>query len=130
MFGFSGLSKSARKYPPNIRVTIKSVAERVGWSKEPQESHQRTLLRSVVLYGYGTNGDRKTIQKNKKLTIDIGIDNLFEFHYNHTIRELNSDNYRVELYERTLINNGLISNGNGIININTGQNRRASRVFC
>jgi len=43
------------------------IAAKVGWNKKQDESHTQTLLRSVAIYGLGTNGDEKTIQKAKDL---------------------------------------------------------------
>lgn len=41
------------------------IAGKVGWHKKPQESHMQTLLRSIVIYGLGANGDEKIISKAK-----------------------------------------------------------------
>jgi puromycin-sensitive aminopeptidase len=42
-------------------------ASQVGWSKKKGESHQETLLRSTILFAYGSFGDSKTISKAKEM---------------------------------------------------------------
>lgn len=63
IFGYA-FHDSYRAFCRNI---FKPIAEKVGWNKKPQESHFQTLLRSIAIYGFGTNGDEKTIQKAKDL---------------------------------------------------------------
>lgn len=53
------------QYKAFCRSIFKSIVTKMGWNKEPYESHLQTLLRGVALYAYGTNGDKDTIQKAK-----------------------------------------------------------------
>ncbi len=46
---------------------FKPIFEKVGWDKKPSESHFQTLLRSIVIYGMGNNGDKNTIAKAKEI---------------------------------------------------------------
>lgn len=55
------------KYKAFCREIFKPIAGRVGWNKKKKEPHTRTLLRSIVLYSLGTNGDKKTIKKAREL---------------------------------------------------------------
>ncbi|MDO8583007.1 MAG: M1 family metallopeptidase [bacterium] len=55
------------EYKKFCRNILKSIAAKIGWDKEPQESHSRTLLRGVILYAYGTYGDKNTIQKAREI---------------------------------------------------------------
>ncbi|MDP2649641.1 MAG: M1 family metallopeptidase [bacterium] len=50
---------------------FKTIFEKIGWDKKPGESHNQTLLRSVVIYGLGTNGDAGIIKKAKELFEDL-----------------------------------------------------------
>ena len=59
------------EYRAFCRNIFKFIALKIGWNKEPQESHSRTLLRQVVLYAYGVNGDGNTIQKAKEIFKEI-----------------------------------------------------------
>lgn len=59
------------RYKAFCRTIFKSIAAKIGWHKEPQESHQRTLLRGVTLYAFGSYGDRGTIQKAEALFKEI-----------------------------------------------------------
>jgi puromycin-sensitive aminopeptidase len=61
------------QYKVFCRNIFKSIAAKIGWNKEPQESHSRTLLRGVVLYAYGANGDKNTIRKAREIFKDIII---------------------------------------------------------
>lgn len=61
------------QYKAFCRNILKSIATKIGWEKEPQESHSRTLLRGVVLFAYGANGDGNTIQKAREIFKEILI---------------------------------------------------------
>ena len=54
-------------YKRFCRGIFEQIGKKVGWHKKKNEPHLQTLLRSVVLYGLGTNGDKKTIFKAKNL---------------------------------------------------------------
>ncbi len=43
------------------------IGEKVGWEKQKNEDHSRTLLRSLVLGFLGNNGDKKVISHAKEL---------------------------------------------------------------
>jgi puromycin-sensitive aminopeptidase len=55
------------KYRLFCRKIYESIVEKVGWDKKPGEPHTQVLLRSVVIYGLGTNGDENIIRKAKEL---------------------------------------------------------------
>ncbi|MBF8250281.1 MAG: puromycin-sensitive aminopeptidase isoform, partial [Candidatus Levybacteria bacterium] len=55
------------QYKVFCRSIFKLIAAKIGWNKEPQESHSRTLLRGVVLHAFGANGDGDTLQKAGEL---------------------------------------------------------------
>ncbi|OGH25027.1 MAG: hypothetical protein A3B47_02950 [Candidatus Levybacteria bacterium RIFCSPLOWO2_01_FULL_39_24] len=59
------------QYKTFCRNIFKSIATKIGWNKEPQESHSRTLLRSIVLSAFGSNGDKGTIQKAGEIFAEI-----------------------------------------------------------
>ncbi len=59
------------KYKAFCRSIFKSIATKIGWNKKPQESHSRTLLRSIAIYAYGAYGDKNTIQKAEELFKEI-----------------------------------------------------------
>lgn len=59
------------QYKTFCRNIFKSIATKIGWNKEPQESHSRTLLRGIVLSAYGGNGDGNTIQKAREIFKEI-----------------------------------------------------------
>ena len=59
------------QYKTFCRNIFKSIATKIGWNKEPQESHSRTLLRSIVLSAFGSNGDKGTIQKDGEIFAEI-----------------------------------------------------------
>lgn len=61
----------ADQYKAFCRNIFRSIAAKLGWNKEPQESHTRTLLRGVILSAYGSNGDGNTIQKAKQIFKEI-----------------------------------------------------------
>ena len=54
-------------YKVFCREIFAPIAEKVGWNRKEGESHLQTLLRSIVLYGLGTNGDAGIIKKAKAL---------------------------------------------------------------
>ncbi|MBI4089758.1 MAG: M1 family metallopeptidase [Candidatus Levybacteria bacterium] len=54
-------------YKTFCRKVFKPIAMRVGWNKKPNESHFQTLLRSIVLYGLGANGDGDVIKTAQEL---------------------------------------------------------------
>lgn len=58
---------SYESYKKFSRKVFKSIAEKVGWNKKTGELHTQALLRSVVIYGLGTNGDTNIIKKAKEL---------------------------------------------------------------
>jgi puromycin-sensitive aminopeptidase len=58
-------------YKSFCRKVFKVIAEGIGWGKDPQESHSRTLLRSVVLSIYGSSRDGNTIAKARKIFAEI-----------------------------------------------------------
>ena len=59
------------QYKAFCRNIFKSIAAKIGWSKEPQESHSRTLLRGIILSAFGSNGDKQTINKASVLFAEI-----------------------------------------------------------
>jgi|WetSurMetagenome_2_1015567.scaffolds.fasta_scaffold00374_4 puromycin-sensitive aminopeptidase len=59
--------KFYENYRAFCRTIFKKIAAKVGWKKIEGESHLQTLLRSIVLYGLGANGDTETINKAKEL---------------------------------------------------------------
>ncbi|MDO8620758.1 MAG: M1 family metallopeptidase [Candidatus Levybacteria bacterium] len=54
------------EYRSFCRKVFKPIAEKLGWNKKEGESHFQTLLRSMALYGLGTNGEESIIQKAKE----------------------------------------------------------------
>jgi puromycin-sensitive aminopeptidase len=58
-------------YKAFCRKVFKSIARRVGWSKDPRESHSRTLLRSVALSIHGSSGDKDTLAKAREIFKEI-----------------------------------------------------------
>lgn len=59
------------EYKSFCRKILKPIATKIGWNKEPQESHSRTLLRQVVISAYGAYGDGNTIQKAREIFKEI-----------------------------------------------------------
>lgn len=59
------------EYKSFCRKVFKPIVKKIGWDKRKEESHLKTLLRSIVIYGLGTNGDKNIIQKAKKLFKDL-----------------------------------------------------------
>ena len=59
------------QYKIFCRNIFKSIALKIGWNKKPQESHQRTLLRNIVIYTFGSYGDKNAIQKAGDLFKEI-----------------------------------------------------------
>lgn len=57
-----------RKYSRDL---FSKIAKEVGWSKKRNETYQRTLLRSTILYILGASGDKKTIAQAQKLFNDV-----------------------------------------------------------
>lgn len=55
------------EYRSFCRKVFKPIVEKLGWSKRKGEFHFQTLLRSMVLYGLGTNGDKSIVQKAEEL---------------------------------------------------------------
>ena len=55
------------KYRSFCREIFKPIAEKTGWDKKPGEAHTQTLLRNVVIYGLGTNGDEDILIKAREL---------------------------------------------------------------
>jgi puromycin-sensitive aminopeptidase len=55
------------KYRSFCREIFKPIAEKIGWDKKPGEAHTQTLLRNIVIYGLGTNGDKDILKKAKEL---------------------------------------------------------------
>lgn len=53
-------------YRAFCRKIFEPIVKKIGWNKMPNESHTQTLLRSIVLHGFGANGDRQTIEKAKE----------------------------------------------------------------
>ncbi|MBI2314568.1 M1 family metallopeptidase [Candidatus Daviesbacteria bacterium] len=51
-----------------------NIVKKVGWVKRPGEKHTDSLLRSMVLYRFGSFGDKETIQKAQKLFGSKGLD--------------------------------------------------------
>jgi puromycin-sensitive aminopeptidase len=49
------------------REIYQNIAKSLGWEKQPNESHTQTLLRSLALYGYGSNGGEEAIKKAQEL---------------------------------------------------------------
>lgn len=52
------------------RLLLQVIVKQVGWDKKLGESHSQTLLRSIVLYHFGSYGDKKTITKAQSLFAD------------------------------------------------------------
>lgn len=46
---------------------VKNIADKSGWSKKKNESHEQTLLRSSAKFAHGTFGDKDTLDHAKKL---------------------------------------------------------------
>ncbi len=46
---------------------FKDIVDRVGWNKKPKETYGQILLRSIVIYSLGTNGDKEIINKAKEV---------------------------------------------------------------
>jgi len=63
------------KYRTFCRKVFKPIAKKVGWEKREGETHFQTLLRSVAIFGLGTNGDKDIIRKAKELFKGIVNDN-------------------------------------------------------
>jgi puromycin-sensitive aminopeptidase len=59
------------EYKAFCRKIFKVIAGKIGWSKDPNESHSRTLLRNIVLFMYGTSRDGNTIQKAREIFKEI-----------------------------------------------------------
>lgn len=55
------------EYKTFCRNLFSPIAQKLGWNKKSGESHTQTLLRNVILYGFGTCGDEKTIRKARGL---------------------------------------------------------------
>lgn len=58
-------------YKAFCRKIFKSIAEGIGWEKDPHESYFRTLLRSIVLSVYGSSRDGNTIQKAREIIKEV-----------------------------------------------------------
>jgi puromycin-sensitive aminopeptidase len=58
-------------YKAFCRKVFKVIAEGIGWGKDPQESHSRTLLRGIALSFYGSSRDGNTIAKARKIFTEI-----------------------------------------------------------
>ncbi len=50
-----------------------NIVKKVGWARRPGEKHTDSLLRSMVLYRFGSFGDKETIKKAQRL---FGSNNL------------------------------------------------------
>ncbi|MDP2637505.1 MAG: M1 family metallopeptidase [Candidatus Levybacteria bacterium] len=55
------------EYKAFCRKVFRPIVEKVGWSKKTGETHTQTLLRSIVIYGLGTNGDEAIMKKSREL---------------------------------------------------------------
>ncbi len=56
-----------KEFSEFARNLLSEISEEVGWTKANHESHERTLLRSTILFALGTFGDKKTIEKAQGL---------------------------------------------------------------
>lgn len=54
-------------YKAFCRKVFGQIVQKVGWDKKVGESHTQALLRNVVIYNLGTNGDKEIVSKAKKL---------------------------------------------------------------
>ncbi len=54
-------------YKNYARGIFSTISKRVGWEKTDREEHTTALLRSLVLYRFGTYGDKKTIDTARTL---------------------------------------------------------------
>lgn len=59
-----GLDKEFSVFSKDL---LEKISSRVGWSKSKKESQEETLLRSTILYAFGTFGDKKTIERAKQV---------------------------------------------------------------
>jgi puromycin-sensitive aminopeptidase len=58
-------------YTSFARDMFAEIAKTMGWKKQSEEKHTAPLLRSLALYGYGTYGDRETIQMAQAMFHDF-----------------------------------------------------------
>lgn len=56
-----------RDFDQYAQEILRSIVARVGWQKKPQDSHTTNLLRALVLYQFGSHGDRSTIKQAQQL---------------------------------------------------------------
>lgn len=54
------------EYRTFARKILSIIAKKLGWDKNPKESHGMTMLRGTVLYNYGHFGDKPTIARAKR----------------------------------------------------------------
>ena len=56
-----------KKFNEYARSLFEEVVRKVGWSKKQNEEHETLLLRTIVLYALGANGDKETIKRARRL---------------------------------------------------------------
>jgi aminopeptidase N len=59
--------KFYKEYEAFCQEIFRPIVDKIGWEKVPGEPHTQALLRSVVIYGLGRNGDEATLKKAKEL---------------------------------------------------------------
>jgi len=59
--------KCAKKYKKFAVKLFRSITKRVGWRKKSGESHSTSLLRNLAIYHSGIYGDKKIIERARKL---------------------------------------------------------------
>jgi len=59
--------KFYKEYEAFCQEIFRPIVDKIGWEKVPGEPHTQALLRSVIIYGLGRNGDEATLMKAREL---------------------------------------------------------------